>query len=90
MGQFIVGSYANPPIPRPYMGSHFFQWTANTRWATIEHMRIEHRRFDDRCGPEAPGRFECQTRFRADAWQTNDETCDRSLVLSDQPAPRHL
>ena len=46
MDQFIIGSYADPPIPRPYMGSHFVQWTANTRWATIEHMRIAHRRFD--------------------------------------------
>ena len=46
MDQFIIGSYADPPIPRPYMDSHFVQWTANTRWATIEHMRIAHRRFD--------------------------------------------
>ena len=45
MGQFIVGSYADPPIPRLYMGSHFVQWTANTRWATIEYMRIEYRCF---------------------------------------------
>ena len=46
MGLYIVGSYADHHITRPYMGSHPVQRTADTHRATVEHMGIHHRRFD--------------------------------------------
>ena len=46
MGLFIVGSYADPHITRPCMGSHPVQRTADTRRPTVEHMGIDHCRFD--------------------------------------------
>ncbi len=46
MGLFIVGSYADPHITRPCMGSHPVQRTADTRRPTVEHMGIHHCRFD--------------------------------------------
>ena len=46
MGLFIVGSYADPHITRPCMGSHPVQRTADTRRPTVEHMGIKHRCID--------------------------------------------
>ena len=46
MGLYIVGSYANPHITPPYMGSHPVQLPADTRQPTIEHKGIQHGRFD--------------------------------------------
>jgi len=46
MGLFIVGSWANPNITRPYMGSHPVQLTADTLRSTVEGMGINHRCID--------------------------------------------
>ena len=46
MGLYIVGSYADSPISQTYMGSHPIQRTANTRRPTVEHIGIDHCRFD--------------------------------------------
>ncbi len=46
MGRCTVGSYADPHITHPCMGSHLVQRTADTRQPTVKHMGIDHCRFD--------------------------------------------
>lgn len=46
MEPFITDSYADQRNTHPCMDSHPIQWTADTGRPAMEHMRIDHRRFD--------------------------------------------
>ena len=46
------------------MGSHPVQWTTNDSWPSVEHVRVDHRRFHVAMAQQLLDRFECQSRFK--------------------------